>query len=337
MNNYLSVKEARGLNDSSPAAQLFGLGDKLRYILNQMGIVGEIFYLDPANGDDAASGLDIEEAVKTLPVGYDKLRANKNDVLIYLGNNGSVSLSSKLTWAKNYAHLIGFAAPVGIGGRARIFQAAAATGVSPLIDFTGSGNIIKNVYIFHGVNDATSKICSQVTGHRNYFENVHFAGIGNATMDVAGAASLKIDGGAENLFKNCFIGLDTIAVGANGVELLFDSAATRNRFEECILYRYISAAGHTIAKVEDVTGIDRFQYFKKCLFMTDSENQATTMTSVFSIPSGIVQGKIILDDCSMITDGASGSGDWDSNNRGVVWNNTPAPAASAAGGVMTKQ
>ena len=115
-------------------------------------------------------------------------------------------------------------------------EAAAATGISPLINITASGCIFRNLYVFHGVNDATSKINVQVTGQRNYFENFHFAGIGNATLDVTGACSLKIDGGAENLFRNCFIGLDTISRAQNSTELWFDSAATRNRFVDCLIY-----------------------------------------------------------------------------------------------------
>ena len=45
----------------------------------------------------------------------------------------------------------------------------------------------------------------------------------------------------------------------------------------------------------------------------------------------------IHDYYSMITDGASGSGVWDNNTRGIMFSNTPAPAAAAVGGIATKQ
>ena len=151
-------------------------------------------------------------------------------------------------------------------------------------------------------------------------------------MSASGAASLKIDGGAENTFENCVIGLDTIARDADATEILFDGAATRNIFKDCIIKSYISAAGFASVTIADATGIDRTQIFEKCLFITDSENQAVEQTEVFSIPA-MVQGKIVLKDCSYLSDGESVV--LDANARGIIWNNTPAAAAAGVGGLMT--
>lgn len=333
----LSSKEAGVIDNLFPGFQLFQVGTKLKAVLDALGMVGKAFYLDPTNGSDSNDGESLETAVKTLPVAYALLRDGYNDVLYYIAGTSSISLSATLTWAKSYTHFVGICSPVGVGNRARIFQLSTATGVTPLINVTGSGCIFKNLYVFHGVNDATSLICFQVTGSRNYFENCHFAGVGNATQSAAGSASLKINGGSENVFQDCFIGLDTIARDADATELWFDGAASRNRFEDCQIYGYISAAGYSLVTVEDATAIDRFVKFKNCLFMTDSENQAVTMTTCFNIKASIVQGKIVLQNCMLITDGASGSGEWDSNNRGIIWSDKVAPAAAAAGGIATKQ
>jgi hypothetical protein len=163
---------------------------------------------------------------------------------------------------------------------------------------------------------------------------VHFAGIGDATQSAAGAASLKIDGGDENVFIHCVIGLDTSSYDADATGVLFDSAASRNLFEDCLFQGYISAAGYAHITVADATGIDRWQIFKKCLFLAESTNKGVAQTSVFSIPA-ISQGKILLQDSLAVSDG--GAVDWDSNNRGIVWNGAVAAAAGAAGGIMTGQ
>jgi hypothetical protein len=47
----------------------------------------------------------------------------------------------------------------------------------------------------------------------------------------------------------------------------------------------------------------------------------------------MVQGKIVLKDCSYLSDGESVV--WEANARGIIWNNTPAAAAAGAGGLMT--
>lgn len=327
---------AKEINALSPGNQMYQVGS---YIKQALGIgAGEIFYLDPTNGSDSNDGKSYDSAVKTLAIGYALLRDGRNDVLIYMAGTSGITLSEGFTWSKSYAHLVGWCAPVGAGKRSRFFQLATATGVT-LFTVSGSGCIFKDLYFFQGVADATSLVDVEVTGQRNYFDNVHFAGIGNATQSATGAASLKINGGAENVFNNCQIGLDTIARDADATELLFDGAATRNVFKDCLIYGYIAAGetGYCLVTIADTTGIDRYQIFDNCIFMTDSENQAVTAASVFSIPASIVQGKIILKDCISLTDGASGSGDWDANDRGIIWNNSPAPAAAAVGGIATKQ
>lgn len=335
--NVMSAVEAKLLDSASPANQVQLLGSRIKNLLDTvMSGMGNTYYLDPTNGNNSSDGLSVATAVKDLSVAYGLCVDGHNDIVAYIAGATSLYLSAKLTWAKSYTHLVGLCAPVGVGNRARVFQLSTATGISPLIDITGNGCIFKNIYVNQGVNDATSKICVRVTGQRNYFENCHFTGINNAAQDVAGASSLNLSGAQENLFYHCFIGSDTQTTrGANSTELAIDTAATRNRFEDCDIYAYISNAGHALVTV-GALGIDRQMVFKNCIFITDSLNQGVSLTSVFSLPA-MTQGKVILRGCDMITDGASGTGDWDSNNRGLIWNSRPAPAAAAAGGVMTKQ
>lgn len=329
--------EALALQSVCPGCSNNIIGERLKFALDTIGPVGKSVYLDPANGDDGFDGLSAETAKVTFQAAYDLLTANKNDVLYLIGNESGLTLPAAITWSKDYTHMIGICAPVGAAKRARIFQLSTLTGVDPLINITASGCMFKNFYVFHGVDDATSKVCVQVTGERNYFENVHFAGIGHATMDVAGAASLKLDGASECKFVGCQIGLDTIARGANSTELWIDGAATRNVFEGCEIYSYISNAGHANVTLEDGTAIDRYLTFKDCIFSTDSTNQAVTQTQMFNLKAAIVQGKIVVKDCMLITDGASGSGVWDNNTRGIMHSNAGTPTAAAAGGISTKQ
>lgn len=329
---FMTKAEANAINSLMPGNQVYGVGDRLKAIMDAAGSIGEVYYLDPTHGNDDNDGR-LGAPVKTLAAGYALLRDGYNDVLVYVSGASSVSLTAGFTWAKNYAHFIGACSPVPFAPRSRIFLDAAAAGQAFLFKVTGSGNVFSNLLFFAGVDDNTAAYAGVVTGQRNYFKGCHFAGIGHATMDVAGAGSLLVDGGAENLFEDCTIGLDTIARGANSTELAFDSAATRNVFKNCNIIAYISNAGHALAKVVDGTGIDRVQKFENCHFIADSENKATALTSVFSIPA-ITQGMIDLDALCHVSSWGTAAA-WDSNSRGILSAAMVAPAASAGGGKST--
>ena len=136
------------------------------------------YFVDPANGSDNNSGTKPTEALAGLEAAYAKTVANQHDTIFYIAGSSGINLAAAMTWSKNYTHLIGVAAPTRVAQRARIFQTSTLTAASPLITISATGCIFKNLYIFQGVADATSLINVSVTGGRNYFENVHFAGGG---------------------------------------------------------------------------------------------------------------------------------------------------------------
>ena len=299
---------------------------------------GDVYHIKPSTGSNSNDGSTPAKAFKTLAYAHSKMTANQNDICYYHAEHNTAASttdyqSATLTWSKNLCHLIGVGAPVMVSQRSRIAQLSTATAVSPLVSITANGCYFSNFQIFHGVADATSLIACTVSGQRNAFDHVHFAGIGDATMSASGCASLSLDAGAENVFTNCVIGLDTITRDADGVGLLCDAAATRNFFDECLFLEYISAAGACHVKIADTTAIDRWLWFRRCLFVSESTNKTVDMTEVFNIPAGISQGKIILQSCAAMNDG--GAPVWTAGTEGIVWADMVAAQASAAGGFMT--
>lgn len=301
---------------------------------------GDSYFVDPTNGNDSFDGKGPAKAKATIAAGYALLTAGQNDVLYYMAGTTSATLSATLTWAKSYTHFVGVCAPCSMNQRARIFQLSTATSVNPLLNITGSGCSFRNFYINQGVDDNGSKVCVQVTGDREYFENVHFAGIGHNTMDVDEAACLKLDGAHENTFKHCYMGLDTINAGsaATNCEIWFDSESSKNIFEDCTIYRRIDhTTNHPLVLVEDALGIGAFNKFTRCDFIYTSVNMAVKGDTIFSIPAISSKTRvIILRDCMAVA-GTTSATDWDSSDRGVLYANMPAPTASAAGGLATIQ
>lgn len=290
---------------------------------------GDIYFLDPTNGSDGNSGKAIDDAFASLTVAYAALTAGQHDVLFYVPGSSSISLSAEFEWAKDYTHFIGLAAPTRVGQRARIFQTADETDLSPLITISGDGCRWENLYIFQGVDDNGSLINVSVTGGRNFFRSVHFAGGGHATMAIDGGASLLLNGAEECTFVDCTIGVDTIAAATGMAGMRVDGDAKRCIFENCLFTLYAGHAGAKFVEIVDNAGFDRYLVFKNCAFVNDCVTY--TLTEAFTVPSGMgsVTHRIILLDSFFL-----GVGDIEDSDRGIVFANMGTYTAGGNSGIM---
>jgi hypothetical protein len=315
---------------------------------------GNVYFVNPRTGNDNNDGTSpVNDASQTRPrnkgplasvlAAYNKCTAGQNDIVVLqaAGNSAgdtSARISATITWAKNNTHLIGWGAEGKVSQRSRIslLSTATAANVTSILNITGSGCLFRNIQFYHGMGSGTAATgpCLLISGDRNVFEDCHIAGMGDATMVGAGGSSIKLNGGSENTFRNCVIGLDTVsAANLSKGEIHFDANASRNWFEDCLIQRYISNTGYVHLTVEDSTGIDRWQMFKNCTFYSDSVNRTIAQVAIMSIPA-MTQGKIILQDSTYVGDNEA-TCVWEANARGVVFNNTAAAAAAAVGGAMT--
>jgi hypothetical protein len=288
------------------------------------------YFVDARNGSDGNDGLSPDAPLATIIAAEDKCVANRHDTIFIIGTGTAIAMTAALTWDKDYTHLIGICAPTQIAQRARIsHEDATYTGLSPLFNVTATGCIFKNFYCFQGVADATSLINWQVTGGRNYFENVHFAGGGHDTMAIDNCASLFLNGAEECTFVNCVLGVDTIALGNGGNVLRFDGSAHRNIFRNCILQTLIDNGGARLVELVDASACDRITWFDNCTFISNSVNKGTTMASAFEIPSGhTTTASIFLKDCT-----GMGFTDWDDDDRGLIYMNMGTITAGGNSGV----
>jgi hypothetical protein len=314
---------------------------------------GNVYFVNPRTGNDNNDGTSpVADASQTRPrnkgplatvlAAYNKCTTGQNDIVVLqaAGNSAgdtSDRISATITWAKNNTHLIGWGAEGKVSQRSRIslLSTATAANVTSILNITGNGCLFKNIQFYHGMGSGTNATgpCLLISGDRNVFENCHIAGMGDATMVGAGGSSIKLNGGSENTFRDCVIGLDTVAAAnLSKGEIHFDADASRNWFEDCFIQRYISNAGYVHVTVEDATGIDRWQMFKNCTFYADSVNRTINQTAIMSIPA-MTQGKIVLQNTHYVSDNETTTV-WEGNARDVVFSSTPAAADNAAGGAM---
>lgn len=297
-------------------------------------------YRTESNGaSDGNDGLSPRRAVKTLSKALSLATANKNDVVFWISSGDSASettddLTATLDWNKDLVHLVGMSHNK-YSQRCRMNVPTASGAVTPAFKVSASGCVFANFQNFTGGN-AGNLVGTEVTGNHNTFYNIHFAGMGTTTIaGLANATSLKINGGSENVFRDCIIGLDTIERdGDSKGELWFDGGASRMWFEDCLITTYLSADNQSVT-IEDGTAIDRTIVFKNCAFFAKSTNKATAQTTVFSIPAGISQGAIILQNSFAASDG--GTVAWDTNNRGIIWNGMADPAVDGEGGIFVNR
>lgn len=289
-------------------------------------------FLKPSGGNDQDDGLSPDSAVKTFSQAQSLITADRNATVYVLSEDNSASgttdyQSSTLTLSKDGVRYVGVNSGGIYGQRSRIAQTSTATAVSPLVTFSGNNCYMSGIHVFQGVNDADSKVAVSVTGDRNHFYRCHFAGIGNDTQDVAGAASLSVQG-EENLFEECVIGLDTVGRGtAANSEIRFDGGpATRNVFRRCIIPTFADANTHQFI-VTTATGMDRFQIFEDCLFYNAVDSAATNMTEAFDLASPTSPaGGIILKNCMLV-----GATEWDAGDTGNLWIVGPVGDADISG------
>ncbi len=302
------------------------------------GNEAKFFFVDGANGAAGNTGLDPFHALATVTQAYAKTVDKRGDV-IYLLNDGNTSGTSRdaaaLVWAKDNTHLVGLCAPTMLSQRARISPPTTATSIiTPQLTVSGNGNIFANVSFFEGTSeDSVASVGVSVTGSRNYFNNVAIMNMGDATNghsgDETGSAHLLITGGEENTFENCYIGLDTANRSAANASVRLRSAATRNIFKGCFFPMQADAATPIFIDANASGAIDRWTWFKDCMFHNGINSTATTVALVASVHAS-AGGSIILQDCANL-----GATEWETTASANVYLNMPIPdGVQPAGGTM---
>jgi hypothetical protein len=275
---------------------------------------GNQIFVDPVNGSDSAKGRTWQKAVQTITQAYALATANKHDTVFFIPSSSGCTLAEALTWTKNYTHLMGVGAPAAIAKRARIFHSFNA---SPAITISAQGCSFANFYFSHGRGSATNLIGTLISGGRNYFHNVHFAGPQNATEgDEATYRLVQVNGTTgENTFERCIFGNDTINRSAALTSLHFTGGSPRNVLYDCDFISMADNAGPTHILV-DATGIDRMLLIKGNTTMI---NHGTTLTqAIDSNITDVTNRRIVIAGSLTVvnaTDVADATGD------GTIWVN----------------
>lgn len=269
--------------------------------VNGLFTQGNSYFVAPRTGSDSNDGKTIDTALKTLEKAYNLTVADQNDVIYLLAESNTAAntttyLSSAFTWSKDAVHLIGVNAGPMIGQRSRIAQLSTVKTIEDLFTLSADNCRFENIEFFQGVasSTATSPRALVVSGQRNHIINCQISGDGDTggSTDTAGARSLAVTG-AENIFENCYIGLDTVIRATQTAEVTVGDIA-RTIFKKCFFNTYTSLSTF---KMVTYSAPDRFILFEGGLI-----NAVQNITSAVA-PTGAlaaatsVNGQIMLSNC----------------------------------------
>ena len=234
------------------------------------------YFVDTVNGSDSNTGLTPAEALASLAAAEDKCIAEQHDTVIWIPGDTADSTATTITWDKDHTHLIGVGAPFpGIGQRCRLISTAAA----PALTISARGCIMRGFQVQNSYAGASGGVL--VSGPYNYFENVYFNGMNNASSANKSTSYCLTVSGAENYFKRCTIGSVQTAVSSTNAVLILSNGA--NTFEECRIQHYSQTTGNFLVKLAAGTGGMSLILFDRCIFFNQTVNWAAGSTDVFNI------------------------------------------------------
>lgn len=319
------------------------------------------WFVDPQGGADGNDGKSPTSAFATLYRAQWAATAGQNDVVFLMGTMSSSSTTAgtarlslanavaavayapsgtavpttgTLNWAKNGVHLIGVAAPGG-NSRARIAPpsstyTAATFGSGNFVVVAGSGCIFENISVYNGfTTGGVNQIAWTDSGGRNFYKNCEIQGMNDAASAAdAGSRSLKITGTVgENVFVNCQIGSDTTTRSAANASLELAGATPRNQFIDCIFPFMTSSATVLGILGTGAACVDRWNLFKRCVFINNTKSTSTGMTVLASFTSASPGGLLNFMDSPLI--GCTKYGDANALANSFI--NMPAVSAAAGG------
>jgi hypothetical protein len=270
-----------------------------------MGGSGKAFFVDPANGTSAASGLRPDDALTTITAAY-ALTTDKAGDVIYLLNDGNTSGSAReaaaLVWAKDNTHLVGLCAP-SVNQRSRITPPSASTvdvdAFTPFLTVSGHGNIFQNIALVQGQSeDGKASVGILNSGNRNYFNNVGVFIPQHANQGDEVSYSVQITG-SESIWDQCYIGSDTIARGNNAASynVRFGSGsseqATRNIFRGCTFPMWADDTEPAFVGANTAFDTQRWNLFDGCNFINTG-----TSTIDAAVKWSDTTGKVFFKDCA---------------------------------------
>lgn len=331
-------------NNSAPTSDFPNGITSMGQLILGVPTQGNVWWVNPSKGSDSFDGTTPATAFATLVAALAVCNANQNDVVFLLGTTDAatpttyrVPAGGGLNWNKDGVSLIGICAGQGVSNRARIANLSTDVTTNTLFTLSANNCRIHNVGFFHGVAGWTGAsggvpMAVQVSGQHNHITNCAIQGLGDGTalnsMDVALGGSLGISG-SENLFEDCYVGLNTVSLGnTTASEIQLNGAlVSRNKFLRGEVTGRSGSVNHRMVRAAAASFQDIGLVFDSTLFTNSGQFQGGQINDACFTIGASQQGVILLKDC-----GSIGNGLWEKTSvSGNLYITNPSVAAGKEG------
>lgn len=276
---------------------LYGLGGAPALAGVPFGPKAKYYFVDPTNGSDGNDGTSPLLAKATVQAAEDLCVSGQNDVVFLIAGASASAITASITWDKSYTHLIGVGCELpGMGQRCRVTGSASVDATS-VITVSGSGCIFRNLQIYNGADADAIAAAVVVSGDRNHFQNVYFAGMQHATPAAKAGNYVLSVSGSENCFDNCTIGASTVKRAEANYPLVVSGG--NNTFRSCWVNSWCETATAFMVKIDNASGDMRLNRFVDCLFYNYRENWGTAITDCFDMPASGATHDVLIQNCMM--------------------------------------
>jgi hypothetical protein len=215
--NYLSMDQARKLNNASPDMQLALVGDRLRLALNgQIGFKQNAkLYVDGITGNDSNDGYSWESAFKTIQAACNKARyvngvatidtIRNRDVYIFIAPG---QYNEQVLFSGYNIHLIG-CGPLSNGDYGVVINYDDAITTTAVMGFTGAGLEIANI-CFNGAHAIPLLLLASVSD-ACWIHHCWFKGDDSKTVTIGISCAIKNSIIEHNIINGCITGINVDA------------------------------------------------------------------------------------------------------------------------------
>jgi hypothetical protein len=277
--------------------------------LQKLGLTtfGDVYYVDPTNGDDDYDGLTEDRAFATLAAAYDATTSNQDDFIV-LSAYAAHAVTEMLDVSKNRIHFLsGGHRPgsIGMGARSRVTMGVttAATDLAVMKN-TGVGNTFQGLK-FDSSNTKDESLYSVVeAGEYSIYEGCEF--YKSTDLDETAAAEVANNGDSAQ-WVNCTFGSTVNIVADDKIRpnmlltggIVSGKKCRDNVIQDCLFL--VKAAGTEAVRIygANATDVERMLLVKNSTFLSNTLGAATPAHAV-GFGAAQTQGTVLLQDCASV-------------------------------------
>lgn len=268
---------------------------------------GDVYYVDPVNGDDDYDGLSFDKAFATVKAAYDATTTNQDDFVV-LSAASAHAVTAMLDISKSRIHFISAGyrpGSIGLGARSRVTMGVTtATADIAVMKNTGVGNTFSGIKFDSSNTLAESLYGIAEGGEYTVYEGCEF--YKSTDLDETAAAEV-LNNGDSAQWINCTFGSLVNIVADDKIrpnmlltrETITGKVCRDNVIQNCLFL--VKAAGVEAVRIygANATDVERMLLIKNSTFFSNALGSATPAHAV-GFANAQTAGSVLLQDCASV-------------------------------------